>query len=96
MRTKLITPLGPAEWTLTEHDDTVSLSPSFGNGPKSCRSRSEIANSTVQRLTPVSAAARQRTVQHDARELQAHLRRQNRWWRRLRRLGWDMGVGSTD
>lgn len=36
--TKVPTPLNVAKWTLTDHGDTVSLSPSVGLGSLACRS----------------------------------------------------------
>lgn len=35
---KVVTPLNPARWSLTDHGSTVSLSPSIGLGTLPCRS----------------------------------------------------------
>lgn len=88
-RAKVVTSLGPAEWSLTVGDGAVTLSPSVGNGAMGCRSHYEITDSTVQRLPPVTDTAQQRAVERDARDLQIHLRRESRWCRRLLHIARD-------
>lgn len=44
---KVMTPLGPAEWTFTERGGLPSLSPSIGNWQLPCRSHYIIANGQI-------------------------------------------------
>jgi hypothetical protein len=46
--TKVVTPLSPAAWVLTFDGDTISLSPSIGNGRIPCRSHYFIRNNRVR------------------------------------------------
>lgn len=44
---KVVTPLGPTEWSLTEKGDKATLYPSIGNWQFPCRSHYWIRNSKV-------------------------------------------------
>lgn len=44
---KVVTPLNPAQWSLTDHGSTVSLAPSIGLGTLPCRSHYWIRRSRV-------------------------------------------------
>lgn len=44
---KVITPLGPAEWTFTERNGQPTLHPSVGNWQLRCRSHYVIANGQI-------------------------------------------------
>lgn len=45
---KVVTPLNPAKWTLSDHDSSVSLSPSVGNWSFPCRSHYLIIRNHVR------------------------------------------------
>lgn len=45
---KVVTPLNPAKWSLTDHGASVSLSPSIGNWGYPCRSHYLIIRSQVR------------------------------------------------
>lgn len=45
---KVVTPLNPAKWHITEHGSTVSLTPSIGLGALPCRSHYWIRRSRVE------------------------------------------------
>lgn len=78
--TKVVTPLGPAEWALTCEGDVVSLWPSVGNGALPCRSHYLITRSEIRWLPPQTVSEYQRAFAHDARDLRAHLDRRAPWW----------------
>lgn len=64
---KVVTPLSPARWQLTQQGDTVSLHPSIGNWDYACRSHYFIRNNKIvwggafseARITSVKARDRQ-------------------------------------
>lgn len=82
--TKVVTPLGPHDWTLT-FDGTVSLHPSVGNGQQSCRSHYLVRNDRIDWLPPIpewatrAASARDRGAHAESTALPAA----KPWWRRL-------------
>lgn len=45
---KVVTPLNPAKWNLTDHGSNVSLSPSIGNWGYPCRSHYLIVRNQVR------------------------------------------------
>lgn len=47
-RSKITTPLGPAEWTLKEQDGRPSLSPSIGNWQLPCRTHYVISKGQIR------------------------------------------------
>jgi hypothetical protein len=84
--TKVVTPLGPYDWTLT-FDGTVTLRPSVGNGQQACRSHYNVRNNHLEWLPPISKRATQLASNRDRA---AHARHpaplaQKSWWRRT----WD-------
>lgn len=81
--TKIVTPLGPAEWTLSEAGHAVTLWPSIGNGGLPCHSHYLITNSTVRWLPDVGARAQRLAFAGDERELNAQMANDARWWLRL-------------
>ncbi len=85
--TKVVTPFGPHDWTLT-FDGTVTLHPSVGNGQQPCRSHYNIRHNRVDWLPPISRRATQIASNRDRA---AHTERppavpvHKAWWRR----SWD-------
>lgn len=65
---KVVTPLGPDDWTLT-FDGTVTLRPSVGNGQQRCRSHYYIRHNSIDWLPKMSAAG---TAAASARDRAAH------------------------
>ena len=51
---KVVTPLNPAKWHLTDHGPTVSLRPSIGLGALPCRSHYWIRRSRVDWYSPMT------------------------------------------
>jgi hypothetical protein len=51
----VVTPLNPAKWHFSEHEGTVSLSPSVGNWSFPCKSHYWIAGNRVQWAGAMSA-----------------------------------------
>ncbi|HBX79645.1 MAG TPA: hypothetical protein DEH05_00755, partial [Propionibacteriaceae bacterium] len=54
-KSKVVTPLGVADWQLI-FDGTVTLRPSIGNGQFPCRSHYFIRSDRIEWMHPVSAA----------------------------------------
>lgn len=84
--TKVVTPFGPRDWTIT-FDGTISLCPSVGNGQQACRSHYYLRNNDIAWLPPISKRATQSAA---ARDRAAHMQQPTRpvrkaWWRRT----WD-------
>jgi len=52
---KVVTPLNPAKWKLTEHDQTVSLYPSIGNWSFPCKSHYWIEHGKIKWAREMSA-----------------------------------------
>jgi|JRYL01.1.fsa_nt_gb hypothetical protein len=52
---KVVTPLNPAKWHLTDHGQTVSLYPSIGNWSFPCRSHYWIDNGQIKWARAMSA-----------------------------------------
>ncbi|MFJ9900690.1 DUF6527 family protein [Streptomyces sp. NPDC091280] len=84
---KVVTPLGPHDWTLT-FDGTVSLRPSVGNGQQQCRSHYYVRNDRIDWLPRISAAA---TRVAGSRDRAAHVEAtaqtaagEKSWWRGIR------------
>lgn len=68
----VVTPLSPAEWSITYNGHAVSLRPSIGNWGLPCRSHYYITNGEVRWAKPMTAAqiaaVRQRDDEDRARE----------------------------
>ncbi len=85
--TKIVTPIGARDWTLT-YDGTVSLRPSVGNGQQRCRSHYYIRANQVDWLAPISrdatrtAALRDRAAHTQPAPAPGRSMR-TPWWRRL-------------
>jgi hypothetical protein len=61
---KVVTPFGPHDWTIT-FDGTVSLRPSVGNGQQECRSHYYVRNDRIEWLLPISKRATQSAAARD-------------------------------
>lgn len=80
---KVVTPLSPAEWSLTTRGNAVSLHPSIGNVGMPCRSHYWIRHSRVvwtPRLTPEQGRA---VMQRDLHDLIAQQTLPRGLWGRL-------------
>jgi hypothetical protein len=89
---KVITPLGPAEWTFTEREGRPTLHPSIGNWQLPCRSHYVIAEgrirwgdrwSEAQVATGRRAEAKRRQAYYAARARRNLWQRQWTWARKL-------------
>lgn len=63
---KVVTPLKPAKWQLTEINDLVSLHPSIGRWQLPCRSHYWITDNRIEWDRPISDAQMQRVLERDA------------------------------
>ena len=81
--TKVVTPFGPHDWTLT-FDGTVTLHPSVGNGQQACRSHYNIRHNRVEWLPPISKRAAQLASDRDraAHTSPPASPARESWWRR--------------
>ena len=81
--TKIVTPLREAEYSLTEHGELVSLSPSIGNWNHPCQSHYWIRDNQVIWAGQMSKAEIQRGRAHDdaLREVYFNMVAWP-WWRR--------------
>ena len=86
---EVVTPLSPAEWSLSVRGTTVSLHPSIGNWDYACRSHYVIQDNAVRWAGAMSAQAVAAVQRRDAEDLAAQVLAINRakikrpWWRRL-------------
>lgn len=67
---KVVTPLNPAKWSLTDHGETVSLAPSIGLGALPCRSHYWIRRGRVNwyaDMTPAETFLAQRRDEYASR-----------------------------
>lgn len=62
---KVVTPLNPAQWSLTDHGSTVSLAPSIGLGTLPCRSHYWIRRSRVEWYPSMTVAQTGRAQRAD-------------------------------
>lgn len=69
---KVSTPLHPAQWRLTYDGETVSLTPSVGNGALPCRSHYFIVRNEVRWAARMSTAETSVARQHDHAALADH------------------------
>jgi hypothetical protein len=85
--TKVITPLGPAEWTYSERNGCPTLYPSIGNWQLPCRSHYFIREGQIRWAGQWSDAqiAAGRRAEDEARQDYYHSIESGRtlWWRRL-------------
>lgn len=83
---EIVTPLSPAQWSLTYDGESSSLTPSIGNWALPCQSHYWIRRGRIEwsgRLSGEGIAAARAA---DAADLQALVRRRRwgRWWDALR------------
>jgi uncharacterized protein DUF6527 len=87
--TRVVTPLGPADWTLI-FDGTVTLEPSIGNGQMPCRSHYLIRHNCVIWARRMSPTQTKTSTARDAAIREAHYDRiaatAGRWSRIRRRF----------
>lgn len=86
--TRIVTPLSPADWTLT-FDGTVTLHPSIGNGQMPCRSHYFIhANQVVwaRIMAPDRVAANLARDERGRENQYDQPTRDDGFWRRLSRM----------
>ena len=82
--TKVVTPFGPNDWTLT-FDGTVSLDHSVGNGQFPCRSHYCIERNQVVWLRKMNDAATKAALGRDQRDHRPKVATTRAfWWRRIR------------
>jgi len=62
---KVVTPLNPTKWKLTDHGSSVSLNPSIGNWSFSCRSHYFINHGQIIWASKMSATQIRRVQQKD-------------------------------
>jgi hypothetical protein len=81
---KVITPLGPAEWTFTEHKGRPTLCPSIGNWQLPCRSHYVIAEGQIRwgdQWSEAQVVAGRRAEEHRRQAYYAARERRGRWHR---------------
>jgi hypothetical protein len=86
---KVITPLGPAEWTFSERGGRPTLTPSIGNWQLPCRSHYVIADGRIvwaPRWSEAQIAAGRRAEQQRREAYYASLRWERSLWGRLYRF----------
>lgn len=87
---RVVTPLNPAKWRLTDHGDSVSLFPSVGLGTFACHSHYWIERGVVEWCPDMTPAQTQRARRLDERASRLHAGERitalGRWWTRL--LSW--------
>ena len=87
---KVVTPLSPAGWELTENADTVSLSPSIGNWSFPCQSHYWIINGTVKWSYAFTKEEILSNRQRDNELLEGYIQENSSdkitWWKRLLRF----------
>lgn len=79
---KVVTPLKPAKWQLTNRNGLVSLSPSIGRWQLPCKSHYWIVNNQVEWSRAFTEAEMQAVLERDARDLHDYYesrRRKPRW-----------------
>ncbi|PKQ10129.1 MAG: hypothetical protein CVT69_01360 [Actinobacteria bacterium HGW-Actinobacteria-9] len=78
---RVVTPLKPAKWQLTEAGGRVSLSPSIGRWQLPCKSHYWIRDNQVVWSGAVSEEEMQAVLERDQRDLRAYYasRRKPRW-----------------
>ncbi|MFH9405198.1 DUF6527 family protein [Streptomyces sp. NPDC017638] len=83
---EVVTPLSPAQWSLTYDGESVSLTPSIGNWSLSCRSHYWIRAGRVHWSHRYSAAEIDQNRDRDRRLLARNTRdpRPRRWVSRVR------------
>lgn len=83
---KVITPLGPAEWSFSERDARPTLHPSIGNWQLPCRSHYLITAGRIHwagQWSDAQVAAGRRTEEQRRKAYYALMDRERSFWRRL-------------
>lgn len=75
---EVVTPLTPADWSLTKHGDHVSLTPSIGNWNFDCKSHYWIIRNRVVWASPYTEREIQRVQAKDKADKEAYIARVNR------------------
>lgn len=75
---KVVTPLSPADWKLTNQNGRVSLSPSIGNWKYACRSHYWIRRNEIIWSNTMSAARIARVEERDLLDKAYHVEQRNR------------------
>lgn len=87
---RVVTPLNPAKWRLTDHGDNVSLSPSVGLGTFPCRSHYWIDRGAVEWCAEMTPGQTRRAQQRDEHASRVHagerVNGRGAWWTRV--LSW--------
>ena len=82
---RVVTPLKPAKWQLTENGGLVSLSPSIGRWQLPCKSHYWIRDNQVIWARPISEQQMRAVLERDRRDLHAY-------YAARRKPGWVPGV----
>lgn len=69
---KVVTPLNPAKWSLTDHGTSVSLSPSIGNWNYPCRSHYLINRNQVRWAGQISQRQVAAVQQRDRKDVERY------------------------
>jgi hypothetical protein len=98
---EVVTPLSPAEWSITRYGERVSLWPSVGNWDYACRSHYVIDKNSVRWARPMNSTQINAVKRRDALDLSRMIRSRNEnlnsrsrtagpWWKRSLRwmFGW--------
>lgn len=83
---KVVTPLGPAEWSFSERGGLPTLRPSIGNWQLPCRSHYLITDGAIQwagQFSDVQVLAGRRVEETRRQMYYASLDRERGFWRRL-------------
>jgi hypothetical protein len=86
---KVITPLGPAEWTFSERDGRPTLRPSIGNWQLPCRSHYVITDGRIQwaaQWSDAQVAVGRRAEQQRRQAYYASIDRERGFWHWLWKL----------
>lgn len=84
---RVVVNLSPAGWKLTFDGETISLSPSIGNGSLACKSHYWIQENRVVWAMPLTSRETQRSQLADRSSVMTHHRHRNREdrWQRIKR-----------
>jgi hypothetical protein len=88
---KVVVPLGPAEWSLTEHSGQPTLRPSIGNWQLPCRSHYLITEGRVEwapQWSDAQVAAGRRSEERRREAYYTSRDRHHNLWTRLRYYVW--------
>ncbi len=69
---KVVTPLNPAKWTLTDHGQTVSLNPSIGNWSFPCKSHYWVDHGHIRWAGKMSAQQITNVRRYDQLDTERH------------------------